>query len=76
MGFSKTPCQTKRELLVDYLETREELKIAQLEHKEILMIGRSGDGLVLRSAQRIEAIKAECRLSKAKYVKHCRAHRC
>ena len=54
MGFSKTPCQIKRDLLVDYLSTLEQLKVAQWQHKEILTIG-IGDGLALRSAQRIEA---------------------
>jgi hypothetical protein len=75
MGFSKTPCQMKRDLLVDYLSTMERLKVAQWEHKEILTIG-IGDGLALRSAQRIEAIKSLCRAARAKYSEHCRAHRC
>jgi hypothetical protein len=75
MGFSKTPCQIKRDLLVDYLSTMERLKVAQWEHKEILTIG-IGDGLALRSAQRIEAIKSLCRTARAKYTEHCRAHRC
>ena len=75
MGSSKTPCEIKRDLLVDYLSALERLKVAQWEHKEILTIG-IGDGLALRSAQRIEAIKAACRISMAKYTEHCRAHRC
>ena len=75
MRFSTTPCQMKRDLLVDYLETLEKLKVAQWDHKEILTIG-TGDGLALRSAQRIEAIKSQCRAARAKYTEHCRAHRC
>ena len=65
----------KGDLLIDYLFALERLKVAQFEHKEILTIG-IGDGLALRSAQRIEAIKAECRMSRAKFTEHCRAHRC
>ena len=75
MGSSKTPCEIKRDLLVDYLSALERLKVAQWEHKEILTMGMA-DGLALRSAQRIEAIKSLCRGAKAKYTEHCRAHRC
>ena len=39
------------------LSTLEQLKVARWQHKEILTI-EIGDGLALRSAQRIEAIKA------------------
>ena len=72
MVSAKTPCQMKRDLLVDYLSSLEQLKVAQWEHKEILTIGIGNDGLALRSAQRIEAIKAQCRISRAKYTEHCR----
>ena len=65
----------KRDLLLDYLSNLEQLKVAQWQHKEILTI-EIGDGLALRSAQRIEAIKAQCGISRAKYTEHYRAHHC
>ena len=75
MGFSKTPCQIKRDLLVEYLSTLERLKGAEREHKEILATGRS-DGVAARSWVRIQAIKALSSLARTKYTEHCRAHRC
>jgi hypothetical protein len=53
----KTSCETKRDLLVEYLSSLERLKVAEWEHKELLTAGM-GDGVALRSAQRIEAIKS------------------
>lgn len=75
MEVSKTPCQRKRDLLVEYLSTLERLKVAEREHKEILAAGTS-DGLTARSAVRIKAIEALSSLARAKYAEHCRAHRC
>ena len=71
----KTPCEIKRDLLVEYLSTLERLKGADSEYKQLLAAGM-GEGVVLRSAQRIEAIKSLCRAARAKYADHCRAHRC
>ena len=65
----------KRDLLVDYLSTLERLKVADWEHKQILAAGM-GDGVALRSAQRIEEVKLLCRAARVKYTEHCRAHHC
>ena len=65
----------KRDLLVEYLSTLERLKVADWEHKQILAAGM-GDGVALRSAKRIEAIKSLCRAARRKYTDHCHAHRC
>ena len=75
MGVSKTPCQIKRDLLVEHLVMLERLKIAEEEHKEILAAGTSG-GAAARSAVRIKAMKGLSSLARAKYTEHCRAHHC
>jgi hypothetical protein len=75
MGVSKTPCQIKRDLLMEHLSMLERLKVAEREHKEILAAGPS-DGAVARSWVRIQAIKALSSLARTKYTEHCRAHRC
>ena len=69
------PCEVKRDLLVEYLSTLERLKVADWEHKQILAAGM-GDGVTLRSAQRIEEIKSLCRAARVEYTEHCRTHRC
>ena len=75
MEVSKTPCQIKRDLLVEHLFMLERLKVAEREHKKILAAGTS-DGAAARSAVRIQAIKALSSLVRAKYTEHCRAHQC
>jgi hypothetical protein len=74
-GEVPTPCEVKRDLLVAYLTTLQRLKLAEWEHKEILAAGM-GDGVTLRSAQRIEEVKSRCREARVKYTDHCREHRC
>jgi len=74
-GKVSNPCEIKRSLLLEHLSALERLKLAEREHKEILKAG-IGDGLVLRSAQRIEEIKSLCRAARVEYTEHCRAHRC
>jgi hypothetical protein len=74
-GEVPKPCEVKRDLLVEYLSTLQQLKVADWEHKQILVVG-TGDGVALRSAQRIEAIKSLCTEARVKYIAHCRAHRC
>ena len=75
MGVAKTPCQIKRDLLLEHLSKLERLKVAEREHKEILAVGPS-DGAAARSAVRIQAMKALSSLARAKYTEHCRAHHC
>ena len=70
-----TGCDVKRQLLADYLARLERCKVAEQEHKEILTVG-TGDGVVLRSTQRIEAIKAMSGEARARYAEHCHALRC
>ena len=69
------PCEVKRDLLVEYLSTLERLKAADWEHKQILAAG-TGDGVALRSAERIEELKLLCRAARMEYTEHCRAHHC
>ena len=69
------PCEVKRDLLVEYLSMLERLKAADWEHKQILAAG-IGEGVTLRSAQRIEEIKLLCRAARVEYTKHCHAHHC
>ena len=75
MGVSNTPCQIKRDLLVEHLTMLERLKVAERAHKEIVAGGTS-DGAAARSGVRILAIKALSSLARAKYAEHCQAHRC
>ena len=49
-------CEIKTKLLAEYMATLEKFKVAEREHKEILLAG-TGQGVVQRSAKRIEAIK-------------------
>jgi spermidine synthase len=68
-------CDVKRQLLADYMASLEHLKVAEQEHKEILIAG-TGDGVVPRSALRIEAKKALSSAARARYADHCHSHRC
>jgi hypothetical protein len=68
-------CEVKSALLREYMAALEKLKVAQQEHKQILAAG-TGEGVVLRSRQRIEAFKRLCSTARVKYSDHCHAHRC
>jgi hypothetical protein len=74
-GNVPKPCEAKRDLLVGYLSTLERPKVADWEHKQILAAGM-GDGIAVRCAQRIEAIKSLCKTARLKYTEHCGAHHC
>ena len=67
-------CDVKRQLLADYMTSLEHLKVAKREHAEILMAG-TGDGVVVRSTQRIEGIKAPSSAARARYAER-HQHRC
>ena len=60
-----TSSDLKRQLLADYLACLERLKAAEREHSEVLLT--DSDDAVLRSAQRIEAMKAVCSAARARY---------
>jgi len=68
-------CEVKTELLRDYLATLENFKALEREHNEILLAG-TGQGMVERSAKRVEAIKQLCTTARENYSDHCKAHRC
>ena len=68
-------CDVKRQLLADYMTSLEHLKVAKREHAEILMMD-TGDGVAVRSTQRIEGIKALSSAARARYAEHCHQHRC
>ena len=68
-------CEIKTKLLAEYMATLEKFKVAEREHKEILLTG-TGQGVVQRSAKRIEAIKKLCTTARENYSDHCKAHRC
>jgi len=70
-----TSCDVKRQLLADYMTSLEHLKVAEQEHKEILISG-TGDGVVSRSTLRIEALKSLSAAARSRYAEHCHAHRC
>ena len=65
----------KTELLREYLATFGQFKVAEREHKEILLAG-TGQGVVQRSAKRVEAIKKLFTTARENYSDHCKAHRC
>ena len=71
----KSFCEPKRQFLRDYLAALEKLKVAQREYKEMLAVGK-GEGVALRSTQRIEAIKALTEAARARYTDHCQVHDC
>ena len=68
-------CEIKTELLAEYMATLEKFKVAEREHKEILLVG-TGQAVVQRSAKRVEAIKKLCTTARENYRDHCKAHRC
>ena len=72
---NETPCEIKRDLLVEYLSTLERLKVVDWEHNQILP-GGTADGVALRSAQRMEEIKLLRGAAGMKYSDHCRADGC
>ena len=75
MSSPKSSCEPKRQFLRDYLAALEKLKVAQREYKEMLAMGK-GEGVALRSTQRIEAIKALTEAARARYTDHCHVHGC
>jgi hypothetical protein len=58
-GQMEKQCELKRELLAEYIATLEKFKMAEREHKELLLAG-TGQGVVQRSTKRVEAIKKLC----------------
>jgi hypothetical protein len=62
-------CEIKTALLQEYLATLEKLKVAEGEHKEIVMAG-TGQGVVLRSSKRLEAIKRLSTTARQNYSDH------
>jgi hypothetical protein len=68
-------CELKRESLAEYMATLEKFKMAEREHKEIVLAG-TGQGVVQRSTKRVEAIKKLCTTARENYRDHCHAHRC
>jgi UV DNA damage repair endonuclease len=68
-------CEIKTALLQEYMATLEKLKVAERKHKEIVMAG-TGQGVMQRSAKRIEAIKKLCSTARENYSDHCHDHRC
>ena len=63
-----TSCDVKRQLLAEHLACLDRLRLAEREHSEFLPA--SSDGVVLRSSQRIEAIKALSSAARARYAEH------
>jgi hypothetical protein len=74
VGSTKSPCDVKRQLLLDYLAALEDLKVARREHSEILMSGSRS--VALRSAQRIRELEALSKENRTRYREHCHKHRC
>ena len=71
---SKLPCESKRELLRDYMARVETLKVARQEITEILMT--TSPSSVARSKHRIKQIKAACTAARLRFTEHRNAHRC
>jgi hypothetical protein len=74
LGSTKSPCDVKRQLLLDYLAALEDLKVARREHSEILMSGSRS--VALGSAQRIKEFETLSKENRARYTKHSHKHRC
>jgi hypothetical protein len=60
-------CELKRELLREYMATLEKFKMAEREHKELLLA---------RTTKRVEAIKKLCTTARMNYRDHRLAHHC
>ena len=71
---SKSPCESKRELLRDYMARVETLKVARQEITELLMTTTASS--VARSKQRIKKIKVACTAARLRFTEHRNAHRC
>ena len=68
-------CEMGTELLGEYMATLEKFKVAEREHKEILLAG-TGQGVVQRSVKRLDATKNLCTTARENYSDHCKVHRC
>jgi hypothetical protein len=71
---SKSPCESKLQLLLDYMATVETLKVARQEITELLMT--TTGSAVARSKHRIKKIKAACTAARLRFTEHRNAHRC
>ena len=74
-GMPTKKCKVKSKLLGEYLAAREKLQVAQQAHKQILA-GGTDENVILRSRQRVEAIKSLAGEAKVKFVCHCHVHQC
>jgi hypothetical protein len=54
------------------MATLEKFKVAEREHKEILLAG-IGQGVVQRSAKRVDAMKQLCTTARENYSDHCKS---
>jgi hypothetical protein len=71
---SKSPCESKQELLRDYMARVETLKVARQEITELSMTTTASS--VARSKHRIKEIKAACTAARLRFTEHRNAHRC
>jgi hypothetical protein len=70
---SKLPCESKLELLREYMATVETLKVARQEITKLLTT--TGSAVAL-SKQRIKKIKVACTAARLRFTEHRNAHRC
>jgi hypothetical protein len=68
-------CLQKRTLIAEHMRLIRGIENAAKEYREVITVGTRG---VVREAahDRIEALKAEAKNTRAQYVDHRRAHGC
>ena len=69
---TKSPCETQRALLAEYLTELEKMRVAQREHVEIL---KAGMGVVTTNPV-LEELMNQCIAARSRHVKHRRDHQC
>jgi hypothetical protein len=67
---TKSPCETQRALLAEYLTELEKMRVAQREHVEILKAGMGGAKPLL------EKLMNECIAARSRHEQHQRDHHC
>ena len=66
----KSPCETQRALLAEYLTELEKMRVAQREHVEILKAGMGGAKPLLKE------LMNDCIAARSRHVQHRRDHHC
>ena len=69
---TKSPCETQRALLAEYLTELEKMRVDQREHIEILKTGMGS----VTTKPLLEELMNQCSAARSRHVKHQLNHHC